>query len=124
MLFRSHLRTAVEVVAVSADKRGEAISRARIERDMGLPLHMVPAAQRLTWLSDRWALSEIVYMGDSFLDAPVLRAVGYGIAPANADERARAAADYVTATRGAERAVAEACMHIWDRFQLGERPLA
>jgi 3-deoxy-D-manno-octulosonate 8-phosphate phosphatase (KDO 8-P phosphatase) len=110
------LRNFVEIVTVSADRRGEAISRARIERDMGLPLFMVSAPDRLSWLSERWELPKVVYMGDSFLDAPVLLSVGYGIAPANADQRAKEAANFVTSARGAERAVAEACMHLMQLF--------
>ncbi|MEX0298214.1 MAG: phosphatase, partial [Kordiimonas sp.] len=42
--------------------------------------------------------------------------VGYGIAPANADNNAKSFSDYVTARSGGDRAVAEACLHILERF--------
>jgi 3-deoxy-D-manno-octulosonate 8-phosphate phosphatase (KDO 8-P phosphatase) len=60
-------------------------------------------------------------MGDSYLDVPILEAVGYGIAPASAAKGARLAASYVTEGRGAERAVAEACHHILEVFNAKAR---
>jgi 3-deoxy-D-manno-octulosonate 8-phosphate phosphatase (KDO 8-P phosphatase) len=45
-----------------------------------------------------------------------MRAVGYAIAPANADRLAKQAAHYVTERSGGDRAVAEACLHILEKF--------
>jgi len=42
--------------------------------------------------------------------------VGYSIAPANSDEKAIEMADYVTKRSGGDRAVAEACLHILEKF--------
>ncbi|RPI93063.1 MAG: SIS domain-containing protein [Chloroflexi bacterium] len=56
----------------------------------------------------RLDLSEICYVGDSDRDAPALRAVGLGLAPANATPAARAAAHRVLRRRGGSGAVAEA----------------
>ena len=47
-------------------------------------------------------------MGDDLPDLPLLRRAGFALAPANAVEDVRAAADYVTAARGGEGAVREA----------------
>jgi len=59
---------------------------------------------------DRLGLSDdrIAVMGDDLPDLPLLRRAGFAIAPANAVEDVRAAADYVTAARGGEGAVREA----------------
>ena len=47
-------------------------------------------------------------MGDDLPDLPLLRRAGYALAPADAVEDVRAAADYVTAAAGGEGAVREA----------------
>ena len=44
-----------------------------------------------------------------------MREVGYSIAPANADKTAKNA-DFVTGHPGGDRAVAEACIHIMQKF--------
>ena len=44
--------------------------------------------------------SEVAYFGDDIPDTQVLRACGFGIAPADAVEDAKAAADYVTKVPG------------------------
>jgi 3-deoxy-D-manno-octulosonate 8-phosphate phosphatase (KDO 8-P phosphatase) len=50
---------------------------------------------------------ECAYIGDDVLDVPLLRHVGFGAAPANAMPEAKAAAAYVTRTRGGDGAVRE-----------------
>ena len=47
-----------------------------------------------------------------------MRGVGYSIAPANADVKAKTEADFVTQRRGGDRAVAEACVHILSVFSI------
>lgn len=54
------------------------------------------------------ALDEACFVGDSDRDAPALRLVALGLAPANATPGARAAASRVLAARGGDGAVAEA----------------
>ena len=44
--------------------------------------------------------SEVAYFGDDIPDTQVLRACGFGIAPADAAEEAKAAADYITKVPG------------------------
>lgn len=107
-LIRGHL----ELLAITADQRGEAITRKRIEEDMGIPVVRVPEQDRVAYLRSNFTLAECVYMGDSMFDALLMPSVGYAIAPANAWSDAKAAADYVTIARGGEGAVAEACLHV------------
>ena len=55
-------------------------------------------------------------MGDGIFDHYVFKAVGYAIATADADEYAKKTADFVTKRNSGERAVAEACLHILEKF--------
>lgn len=104
------------VHVISGDKRGFAITRKRVQDDMGLPLDLVSTLHRVDWMAERWPLDSIIYMGDGIFDAVVFQAVGYAIAPADADPLARRHAGYVTERRGGDRAVAEACLHILAKF--------
>ena len=51
--------------------------------------------------------SEVAYFGDDIPDTQVLRACGLGIAPADAVEEAKAAADYVTKLPGGRGCIRE-----------------
>jgi len=50
---------------------------------------------------------EICYIGDDILDLPVLKAVGFSVAVANARAEVKAVADYITVARGGRGAVRE-----------------
>ena len=58
----------------------------------------------------------MIYMGDGIFDHYVMREVGYAIATADADAHAKKYADYITEREGGHRAVAEACLHILEKF--------
>ena len=67
--------------------------------------------------------SEVAYFGDDIPDTQVLRACGFGIAPADAAEEAKAAADYVTklpAGRGCIREGIEMIMRAQDKWHFDE----
>lgn len=49
----------------------------------------------------------VCFVGDDVMDVPVLRRVGFAVAPADAADEARAAAHWVTSRRGGEGAVRE-----------------
>ena len=115
------LRNFVDVRFVTADHRGWPITEARIHTDMGFRLDLVPAAERLGWLSDLYSLARVAYMGDSFLDRPVLAGVGLGIAPSNASPRAKEVATFVTDSAGGNGAVAEASFFIAEK--IGAKPV-
>ena len=112
------LREHIPIEFVSADHRGIEISRARVERDMGFTLNLVPAKSRLSWLSARHNLNDVIYMGDSFVDAPILKRVAIGISPHNASPIAKRDATHVTQAGGGHGAVAEACFFIARRLGL------
>jgi len=92
------------------------ISEKRIAADMGLKLNLVSESSRLSWLQKNFDLKESAYIGDGIYDAIIFDYVGYSIAPANAFYLARNKADFVTQTRSGEGAVAEACLHLMEKF--------
>lgn len=71
------------------------------------------AKEKLTVLRDWLAktglgFSEVCYLGDADRDAELLRAVGLGLAPADASEMARRSARFTLRSRGGHAAVEEA----------------
>lgn len=106
----------IHIEFISADKSGFEISKKRIVDDMGFKLTHVSTLSRLKWLSEKFNINELIYMGDSFKDIEIFKKVGYAISPQNADLSCKKYAHYVTQTSGGNRAVSEACFHILDKF--------
>lgn len=112
----SLLKPHLEIIFVTGDKKGFSISRKRIVDDMKYPLELVSTIKRVSWISERYSLDEVIYMGDGIFDHYVFKEVKYSIATSNADENAKKHANYVTKRSGGSRAVAEACLHILEKF--------
>lgn len=112
----SLLRDKLYIHAVSGDKNGFAITKKRIADDMGMPLDMVSTFERIEWIRERFDPEETIYIGDGIFDPLVFKHVAYSIAPANAFFKTKEAADFVTNARGGEGAVAEAVLHILEKF--------
>jgi 3-deoxy-D-manno-octulosonate 8-phosphate phosphatase (KDO 8-P phosphatase) len=106
----------IDIRFVSADKKGFAISKRRISKDMGYALDLVSANQRLSWITNQYELSEVIYMGDSFRDIEILKAVGLGITPGSASQQVKVQSDYTTDRDGGHGAVADACFYIAEIF--------
>ena len=112
----SLLKPYLETRFVTGDKKGYPISKKRISDDMKFQLDLVSTIHRVDWIKERYNLAEVIYMGDGIFDHYVFRKVGYAIAPANANSLAKQYAHYVTQKPGGDRAVAEACLHILEKF--------
>jgi 3-deoxy-D-manno-octulosonate 8-phosphate phosphatase (KDO 8-P phosphatase) len=112
----SLLKQYLEIVFVTGDQRGFDISKARIVNDMKMPLELVSTIKRIDWIRSRWDPKKVIYIGDGIFDHYVFKEVGYSIAPASADVFAKEHANYVTAREGGDRAVAEASLHILEKF--------
>lgn len=112
----SLLKGKLVVHAISGDKRGFPITKKRIADDMKLQLDLVSTFERVEWIRKRYNPAETIYMGDGIYDPLVFKEAAYSIAPANAFYTTRALADFVTNARGGEGAVAEACLHILEKF--------
>ena len=110
------LKQHMNIIFVTGDKSGFDISRKRIVDDMQFTLELVSTFNRVDWIESRFDLSRCVYMGDGIFDPFVMRAANYSIAPNNADSLAKETADFVTIRNGGDRAVAEACIHLMDKF--------
>ena len=101
---------------VTGDKRGYKISHKRIVEDMGYDLDLVSTIRRIEWIKNNFFPKEVIYMGDGIFDNFVMKEVGYSIAPANASLLCKNSANYITQNTGGDRAVAEACLHILEKF--------
>lgn len=110
------IRGKISITIVSADSSGLAITKQRIEGDLKLDVHLVSSKERAGWIAKRFDPDECVYMGDGIFDPLVFKVVHYSIAPSNASKRTRAAASFVTENKGSEGAVAEAIIHLFDKF--------
>ena len=106
----------ISIIFITGDSKGYNISKKRISDDMGYPLNLVSTVKRLEWINSKYDLKKTIYMGDGIFDHYVMKHVGYSIAPANADSNCKKYANYVTNRSGSERSVAEACLHIMEKF--------
>ena len=112
------IKDMITIQFVTADLLGWNISCSRIRDDMKFPLDRVPMDRRVQWIKDYWKLKDVIYMGDGILDGDIFEKVGYSICPADGFYLTREKADYVTQHSGGHRAVAEACLHIKEKFGL------
>ena len=112
----SLLQSYLEIRFVTGDRKGFDITKKRVVDHMNYPLNLVSTINRAGWIKERYALGNVIYMGDGIFDHYVFKQVGYSIATNDADENAIKHADYVTKRSGGKRAVAEACLHILEKF--------
>jgi 3-deoxy-D-manno-octulosonate 8-phosphate phosphatase (KDO 8-P phosphatase) len=110
------LKPYLDIRFITGDRKGFEITRKRIVDDMKFPLDLVSTIKRLHWIREQLAPTDTIYMGDGIFDHYVFPIVGYAICPANGFFLARQRADFVTQSDGGDRAVAEACLHILERF--------
>jgi 3-deoxy-D-manno-octulosonate 8-phosphate phosphatase (KDO 8-P phosphatase) len=118
------LKPYVDIRVVTGDKKGFEISKKRVADDMKLPIELVSTFDRIGWM-ERNSINpkETIYMGDGIFDASVFDGVAYGIAPANGFFTTKEKADFVTTASGGDSAVAEACLHILEKFFVPFNPL-
>src|SRR3990167_186434 len=118
----SLLKPHLEIRFITGDKKGFPVSKKRIVDDMGFSLDLVSTIHRLDWIAERFNIKKVIYMGDGIFDHYVMKKVGYSIAPANADKLAKQHADFITERSGGDRSVAEACLHILEKFFIPYNP--
>lgn len=106
----------LNISMVTGDKRGFPITKKRISEDMKFPLYLVSTFERIKWIEENFNAKETIYMGDGIFDAAVFNKVAYSIAPANAFFTTKKVASFITQSRGGDSAVAEACLHIMEKF--------
>ena len=109
------LQPYLDIHFVTADKIGYPISYARIVKDWKFDeskLHIVSEEERMDWFLRNCNLEETAFIADGIHDAPILKLVKAGIAPASARIEAIKAAKFVTASKAGEGAVLDACLWI------------
>ena len=111
----SLIKEFIEVRFITGDKKGFDISKRRIVKDMKFRLDLVSTVKRVDWIK-KYKLEETIYMGDGIMDIPVMEKVGYSICPFNGNDLTKKSSNYVTKRSGGERAVAEACVHLMNKF--------
>ncbi len=105
------IRKYIKVYFVSGDKIGFNISKKRVE-DMGFKIKYLPVDIRQDWLDKTFGLKNCIYMGDGIFDHLIMRKSFYSIAPNGCLDHVRRSANYITKKKPAQRAVAEAVIHL------------
>ena len=105
------LKSHVNIQFITADKMGWDIIKSRVVDHMKFPLTLVIEKDRFDYVKSH-NFEETAYMGDGYFDTPIIKHACIGIAPAQARIEARAAADYITDSKGGEGAVMDACMYL------------
>ena len=113
------LKDKLNIFFITADKRGYPITEKRIVDDMGQKLTFVTEKDRLGYFKKNFKMNRLIYMGDGYHDAPILKDCLFGIAPNNARKEAKEAADYVTPSNAGEGAVLDACLYLLKLLRRG-----
>jgi len=112
------IKDKISINFITADKRGFEITKKRIVDDMGFELDLVPANRRFDYLKEKYGFSNLIYMGDGYYDAIILKKCLFGIAPQNARIEAKNSANYITDSDSGSGAVLDACIKIIEKFGL------
>jgi 3-deoxy-D-manno-octulosonate 8-phosphate phosphatase (KDO 8-P phosphatase) len=110
------LKGKLDILFVTADKRGFDITKKRIVDDMGYQLKLVTEEKREKYFSEEIGFDGTIFMADGIFDAPILKKCMCGIAPQNARPEAKAAAQYVTSSASGCGAVLDACIYILEVY--------
>ena len=85
-------------------------------KDMKYDLELVSTINRIEWIKSKYDLSKTIYMGDGIFDHYVFKEVMYSISPNNGHKFAKDNANFITSASGGNGAIAEACLHILEKF--------
>ena len=102
----------VDVIFISADKRGFPITKKRIE-DMKCEIYNISEADRLEWIKSKYEdYNYIIFFGDGIYDAKVADVVDAFIAPMNARPEAKDVATHVTDHCGGDGAFLDLALYV------------
>lgn len=102
------IKLKVEIIFISADKRGFEISQRRVQ-DMGFELKLVAAHDRKELVATIQKERRVIFIGDSFTDENALRSADLSFTPANAHSVAKKASTHTLKANGGQGAVSEVC---------------
>lgn len=103
----------IDVVFISADKRGFPITKKRIE-DMKCQISNVSESERVEWVRNYIKennYKQSIFFGDGISDIPVKDVVDKFACPANARPEAKSVADFITSSIGGQGAFLD--LAIW-----------
>lgn len=109
------MKSYIDIIFISGDKNGFKISKKRVN-DMGFKLKFVPSLNRAEWIDKNFDLKKCIYMGDGIFDHLVMKKVFYSITPNGTLKHLKKFANYKTKHYPAQRAVAEAVIHVLKKF--------
>lgn len=104
-----------DITFITADITGWDITYRRIVTDWGYDhnqLVLVSEEDRMSYFENNCDFDTTAFIADGYHDAPILKRVKLGIAPASARIEAKDAADYVTPSDAGSGAVLDACLYI------------
>ena len=104
-----------DITFITADITGWDITYRRIVTDWGYDhsqLVLVSEEDRMSYFENNCDFETTAFIADGYNDAPILKRVKLGIAPASARVEAKDAADYVTPSNAGSGAVLDACLYI------------
>lgn len=104
-----------DVKFISADHRGFKITQARIN-DLQCDVSLVSEGERYDFINKQYGIKNVIYIGDGFHDAAILRDCYFGISIADARIEARLAAQYVTESKAGCGAFLDASLIILKHF--------
>ena len=85
---------------------------------MGYKIFYASNLNRYNFIKKKFDLSDLVFMGDSYHDIKILKNSKLGIAPKNAINEAKKAANFVTKNIGGKGAVVDACKYLSKKFNI------
>lgn len=111
--FKILIEKGINCFAISADERGFPITKRRLE-DMGIPIALVKEKERFEYVKNLTDLDTACFVGDGYHDIQVLRAVAFGVAPANAPSIVKKAANYTTEVSGGNGVIFEVALRLME----------
>jgi 3-deoxy-D-manno-octulosonate 8-phosphate phosphatase (KDO 8-P phosphatase) len=114
----NRIKSKIEIIFISADRRGFGISQKRIE-DMGFDLKLVPSIERKSFISNLKQEYRVIFVGDSFTDVLALREANISVVPADAHNEAKKASQLILQNKGGQGAVSEICLFIGKVLKIG-----
>jgi len=113
----NELEKYADVHIISGDKVGFPIVEARCKR-LGRKVDLISGKipDRWEWMKKTYPEQKIIYLGDGLYDWHPIKKCDYGIVPSDALFHTKARANHIVNRCGANRFVAEACLHILLKF--------
>lgn len=104
------LKDKIKIIFISADKRGFAITKKRID-DMGCDLYYVNEEQRFDFIKS-YGFDNVIFVGDGIYDAKIMPHCFYSFTPKSARKEAKLNAKYITESNASEGAFLDVCLKI------------